>query len=209
MLLEFPEARFDIVCMDNDVPIGEGDPEIPQMGEEVGHDCAKGANKLCAVFGGGHEVDGDGIRGRALGCVENELVLPSLLDEVELRGEKDMWCELSDPGQEQDNEIVLFLFVHGFHDFVEFFHDGWVVAMLPIGHEVFPHAVCIENIGTPGCHDVAIMLQQFAIHIWQDAPNNIIDIPVCCSVITVKITHYKAGVHVVMEEAGKEPCGLV
>ncbi len=135
------------------------------MGEEVGHDHSKCAIKFCAIFGGEHVVDGNGIHGRALGCVENELVLPSLLDVVELRGEKDMWCELSDPGQEQDNEIVLFLFVHGFHYFVEFFHDGWVVAVLPIGHEVFPQAVCIENVRAPGSHDPSIVLQQVAVHV--------------------------------------------
>ncbi len=49
-----------------------------------------------------------------------------------------MWCEPCDPFWEWDNKVVAFLFVHGFHDCVKFFHDGWVVTMLPIGHEVFP-----------------------------------------------------------------------
>ncbi len=37
VVLELPEAGFDIVCMDSNVMIREGDSEIPKVGEEVGH----------------------------------------------------------------------------------------------------------------------------------------------------------------------------
>ncbi len=90
------------------------------------------SSKLHAVFGGGHVVDGDGVHGGLFGLVENELVLPTLLDSVVLWGEEYVWCELSDAGQKGNNDIVLLLFLHGFHDSVKFFHDGWVVAVLPI-----------------------------------------------------------------------------
>ncbi len=36
-----------------------------------------------------------------------------------------------------DNKIVLFLFVHRFHDCIKFLHDGWVVTVSPIGHRIF------------------------------------------------------------------------
>ncbi len=39
--------------------------------------------------------------------------------------------------------------------------------------------------------------------------NDVINISVGRSVITSKVMHNEAGVHVVMEEAGKERCGLV
>ncbi len=52
--------------------IGEGVSEIPQMGEEIGHDGAKGAIELCTIFGGSHEVDGNGVCGGMFGHVENE-----------------------------------------------------------------------------------------------------------------------------------------
>ncbi len=80
--------------------------------------------------------------------------------------------------------------------------------MLPVGHEVFLQVVHIEYVRTPSCHDAAVVLQQFAIHVWQDATNDVVDISVGCGVIVFKIMHYKAGVHFVMEEAGKEAVGL-
>ncbi len=78
--------------------------------------------------------------------------------------------------------------------------------MLPTGHEVFPHAVHIEYVWAPGCHDMLVVLQQFAIHIWQDATNDVVNISALCSVITSEIMHDKASVHFVM---GKEHGGLV
>ncbi len=43
VVFELSEAGFDIICMDSDVAVGECDSEIPEVGEEVGYDCAKGA----------------------------------------------------------------------------------------------------------------------------------------------------------------------
>ncbi len=177
MVLELPEAGFDIVCMDGNIPVGECDSEIPQVGEEVSHDCAKGAIELCAIFGEGHEVDGNGVRGGVFGRVENEWVLLSLFDKVGLWGEEYVWHEPGNPSRERDAKIVLFLFVHGFHDCIKFLHDGWVVAVLPVGHEVFPRAFCIENVRAPSCHGMLVVLQQFVVHVWQDVPKNIINIP--------------------------------
>ncbi len=117
--------------------VGECDSKIPQVGVEVGHDFAKCAIQLCSVFGGGHEVDGDDVHGGTVGHVEDESVLPPLLDKVMLWGEEYVWCELGNPCREQDNKIVAFLFVHGFHECIKFLHDGWVVTVWPIGHEIF------------------------------------------------------------------------
>ncbi len=57
--------------MDSDVPVGECDSEIPKVGEEIGHDHAKCAIELSAVFGEGHEVDGDGVHGGVLSAALN------------------------------------------------------------------------------------------------------------------------------------------
>ncbi len=51
-MLELSEAGLDIICMDSDVTIGEYDSEIPEVGEEVGHDHAECAIELHSVFGG-------------------------------------------------------------------------------------------------------------------------------------------------------------
>ncbi len=80
VVLELSEAQFDIVGVNDNIAVGEGDPEIPQVGEKVGHDSAKGAIELHPVLGGCHEVDGKGVFGGPFGCIENEFVLPSLLD---------------------------------------------------------------------------------------------------------------------------------
>ncbi len=53
------------------------------------------------------------------------------------------------------------------------------------------------------------MLQQIIIHVWQDVANDIVNVPVRWVVITSKVMHDKACVHIVMEEAGKERCRLV
>ncbi len=111
-------------------------------------------------------------------------------------------CESGNLRWQQYNKIVAFFFVHGFHDSIKFLHDGWVVAVSPIGHEVFPQAVCVEYIRAPGCHDAVVALQQFAINIQQDVTNDIVHVPVHCSVITSEITHDEAGVHFVMDDAG-------
>ncbi len=66
------------------------------------------------------------------------MVLLTLLDEVVLWGEEYVWYEPGNLCGEWDNKFVAFLFVHSFHDCIEILHDGWVVIMLPIGHEVFP-----------------------------------------------------------------------
>ncbi len=158
MVLELPEAGFDIVCMDGNIPVGECDSEIPQVGEEVSHDCAKGAIELCAIFGEGHEVDGNGVRGGVFGRVENEWVLLSLFDKVGLWGEEYVWHEPGNPSRERDAKIVLFLFVHGFHDCVKFLSNRGVVSVFPIGHEVFPQAVGIEYVGAARGHDSSVML---------------------------------------------------
>ncbi len=137
MVIELRKEGFDAVCMDGNVLIGEGDSEIPQVGEEVSYDCAKCAIELRSVFGGDHEVDGNVIHDGPFGQIEKELVLSSLLDEVVLQGEEYVWHQSGNPCRERDNKIVAFLFVCGFHDCVDFLHDGWVVDVLPIGHEVF------------------------------------------------------------------------
>ncbi len=201
-----PEALFDIIC---DVTVGEGDSEIPQVGEEVGHDGSKGAIELCTISGVGHEVDGNGVHGGTFGCIENKLVLPSLLDEVVLWGEEDVWREPGNPGWKWDDKIVALLFLHGFHDRIKFLHDGWVVTVLPIGHEVFLQAVRIGYVWSSGCHDMAVVLQQFTIYVWGDVTNDVVDIPVHSGVVLPKIPHYKACVLVVMEEAGEKRSGLV
>ncbi len=141
-MFKLPEAWFDIICVVGNITIGKGDPEILQVGEEVGHDCAEGAVELHTVFDGFYKVDGNGIYGGRFSCIENELVLPSFLpsflDKVVLWGEEDVWREPGNPGWERDNGIVALLFVHGLYDCIEFLHDGWVVAVSPIGHEFFP-----------------------------------------------------------------------
>ncbi len=82
VVLELSEAQFGIVGMNDNVAVGEGDPEIPQVGEEVSHDSAKGATELCPVLGECHEVDGNGVFGGPFGCIENEPVFPSFHEEV-------------------------------------------------------------------------------------------------------------------------------
>ncbi len=114
VVLELPEAGFDIVCMDSDATVWKCKSEIPQVGEKVGHDCVECAIELRAVFGGGHEIDKEDVNGRMLSCIENESVLPFLLDKVMLWSKGDVWCEPSNPDWEPDNKIVAFLFVHGF-----------------------------------------------------------------------------------------------
>ncbi len=57
------------------------------MGEEICHDCPKGAVKLGSLVSGGHEVDWDGIHGGSFGRVEYESILFPILDKVVL------WCE--------------------------------------------------------------------------------------------------------------------
>ncbi len=52
--------------MNCNVIVREGDPEIPQMGEKH----AKGSIKLSPIFGGSHEVDGDGVRGGCLAALK-------------------------------------------------------------------------------------------------------------------------------------------
>ncbi len=44
------------------------------MGEEVSHDHSERAGEPCAIFGGGHEVDGDDVHGGVLGRIEYEMV---------------------------------------------------------------------------------------------------------------------------------------
>ncbi len=95
MVLELSEAQFDVVDANSNVTVREGDPEVPHVGEEVSHDHAKGAVELQALFGGIHEVNGDGVLGGFFGQVEDELVFPSILDEVELWGEENVRCELA------------------------------------------------------------------------------------------------------------------
>ncbi len=67
------------------------------MGEEVGHDHSKCAIKFCAIFGGEHVVDGNGIHGGEFGRIENELVLSTLLDKVVLQCEEYTWSEPGSP----------------------------------------------------------------------------------------------------------------
>ncbi len=90
MVLELLEAQFDIVGMNGDVAVREHDPEVPQVGEEVGRDHADDAVELHALFGRSHEVDGDGILGGLFGRIEDKLVFPSFLDKVVLCREEDM-----------------------------------------------------------------------------------------------------------------------
>ncbi len=137
MVLELSEAQFSIVGGNGNVAVGEGDPEIPRVGRKVGHDHAKGAIKLCSNFGGCHEVDGDGVFSGLFGSIENELVFPSFLDKVVLWCKEYVQHKSSNPRWLGDNKIAAFLFVHSFHVCIEFLHDGWVVALLPIGHEFF------------------------------------------------------------------------
>ncbi len=66
--------------MDGNVLVGECDSEIPQVDEEVGHDCYKCVIELCVIFGGGHEIDWNGFHGGAFSHIENDLVLPTLFD---------------------------------------------------------------------------------------------------------------------------------
>ncbi len=80
VVLELPEAGFDIICMDSNVPVGECDSEIPEVSKEVSHDRSKCSIELCAIFGGDHEIDGDGVHGGMLGRIENESVLLAVLD---------------------------------------------------------------------------------------------------------------------------------
>ncbi len=83
-------------------------------------------------------ADGNGVLGGLFGHIKDKLVFLSVLDEVVLWGEENVWYEPGNPSGEQDNEIIAFLFVHGFHDCIKFLCDGWVVAILPICHEIFP-----------------------------------------------------------------------
>ncbi len=62
------------------VPIRECDVQVPNVCEEIGHDCAEGAIKLRALFGGGHEVDWNCVHGGLFRSVENESILLPLLD---------------------------------------------------------------------------------------------------------------------------------
>ncbi len=66
--------------MNDNVAVGEGDPEIPQVTKEVGHDH--------------HEVDRNGILCGTFGGIEDELVFLSFFDEVVLWCKKYMWCEV-------------------------------------------------------------------------------------------------------------------
>ncbi len=83
--------------MNGDVVVRESDPEVPQVGEKVGHDHANCAIRLCSVFGGCHAVEGDGILGGAFGSIENELIFPAFLDEVVLWCKEYVWHELGNP----------------------------------------------------------------------------------------------------------------
>ncbi len=100
-----------------------------------------------------------------LAMFENEFVLLSLIDEVMLWGEENVRQELGDPSREQDNKIVVLLFVHNFHDCIELCCNGCVVSMSPIGHEVILQAVCIKYNWATSYHDTAIMLQQVAVYV--------------------------------------------
>ncbi len=77
-----------------------------------------------------------------------------------------MWREPGNPFREWDNKIVAFPFFHSFHDCIQLFHDGWIVAVLPISHEVFLQAVHDENVRAPDCHDTSVVLQQFSVQVW-------------------------------------------
>ncbi len=70
---------------------------IEFVGAAHGHDCPKGAVKFCALFGGGHEVDWSGVHVGSFGCIESELVLFTVLDQIMLGGEEDVWRELCNP----------------------------------------------------------------------------------------------------------------
>ncbi len=64
------------------------------MDEEGNHDFAKGAIQLCAMFGGGHDVNSYGVLCELFCCVQDEFVLIPFLDMVVLRGEQDVGGEL-------------------------------------------------------------------------------------------------------------------
>ncbi len=117
VVIKLPEAWFDIVCMNVNVMFGEGDSEVPQMGEEVCHGSAEG---VIEIFGGSHEVNGNGIYGGAFCRIENELVFPSFLDMFVVWSEEDVWREPGNPSQDEDIKIVMHLFVDGVHDCIKF-----------------------------------------------------------------------------------------
>ncbi len=84
MVLELSGAEFDIVGMNGNVTIWVSHPEIPQVGEEVGHDSAEGTIELGPILGGCHKIDGNGAFGGPFGCIENESTFLSILDKVVL-----------------------------------------------------------------------------------------------------------------------------
>ncbi len=118
--------------MDGDVSVQERDSQVPNVGEEVRHDRVESAIELCALFGGCHEVDWDGVHGGSFCCVENESILFAVLDKVVLWCEEDVGLEQCDPCWEWYDKVVAFFFVHGCHDCIQFLGNGWVVAVRSI-----------------------------------------------------------------------------
>ncbi len=169
------------------------------MGEEICHDYSKGAIKLCSLAGGGHKVDWDGVHGGLFGGIENESILFPFFEKVVLWGKEDMRHESCNPCRQWDDEIVVFFFVHGLNDRIQFLRYGRIVAMFPIGHKFFLQACCIEHGGTAGGHDAAVVEQDVVIHIGRYPLNDIVDVPVSCCVVATKIVHDQACVHPVME----------
>ena len=102
------------------------------MGEEGGHDCAKGAIKLCAILGGCHEVERDGVLGGSFHSIKNESFFLALLYKVVLCGEEYMRCEPGNPRRERDDVAITLFLVHCGHNLLAFLVNGRVVSHAPV-----------------------------------------------------------------------------
>jgi hypothetical protein len=209
VMLELAEATLYVVCVDDQVRVGVGDPQVVEAAVEPLFHVPELAGELDLRGVFCHHVDWDRLRVVLEGGIVDEPVFLSLDDVVVLRGDEEVGDEAPGPAWERDDELVAVLFVHRLQHLAQVLRDGWVVASPPVLQGVLPRDGCVEDAWASHRHHSSVVANEVVRHAMVSQHfRRLFDVSVGADVVAAVKTHQQGNVEVVVAEAG-EHCSLV